>query len=201
MRDDLSQLANKWASSTPANIAYSRNAIARFRHAHRVSLVTAYKIVDELNRGVEAISPRLACKNGCNHCCTKVRVRAETGALDLIIERIKSDADLLTMVQDNIKALPEEDDILAVKCPLLNAEGRCSVYDIRPINCRAHHSLDEVACKSTSDGVKVDMQRVINFDVVALAFNSGLIAKYDKHGKTPQTVVLHQYVKGKLNAL
>jgi len=34
-----------------------------------------------------------------------------------------------------------------IACPLLNAQGMCSIYEVRPLMCRAYNSLDVKACE------------------------------------------------------
>lgn len=48
---------------------------------------------------------------------------------------------------------------LRIMCPLLDADGACGVYPVRPISCRSYASFDRAACerdwKSPEDGVEV----------------------------------------------
>lgn len=93
---------------------------------------------------------RLACSVGCNHCChSPVSVIGPEAVL--IGEYIKASlgpeqrAALATRVAAHQAAVADDRDRHAL-CPL-NVEGKCSVYPVRPLNCRKFHSFDEGACR------------------------------------------------------
>ncbi|MBF0306119.1 MAG: YkgJ family cysteine cluster protein [Alphaproteobacteria bacterium] len=81
----------------------------------------------------------LDCRSGCNHCCrapvevTAPEVLALAAAL---LKRPKGLADL-------VEAEP--------RCPLLDRDGLCAVYDSRPFFCRASNSMDVAACQRGAD--------------------------------------------------
>lgn len=99
----------------------------------------------------------IACCRGCSTCCqAKVLVvapevlrigdhlRKTKSAEDLaeLIERIR-EADMKT--RGLSRAARAETH---VSCPLLDADGGCSIHDVRPLVCRSWTSYDAGACES-----------------------------------------------------
>lgn len=81
--------------------------------------------------------PLTACGRGCNHCCRRSEVHAlpvEVAVLHLAVGGGAAYRQRL--------AAPKPD----AACPLLGADGGCSVYQDRPAACRGEHSLDAEAC-------------------------------------------------------
>ena len=104
----------------------------------------------------------LACTEGCSHCCRASVVRASTPEILRIASwlrehRTAEELALLqqraTEVSEAIVALDANERAKAkVACPLLDLEtGRCTVYDVRPVPCRAYHSGSVEACKRALD--------------------------------------------------
>ena len=95
----------------------------------------------------------LACKKGCNHCCT---IRVTT-----VIPEILSIADYLgKMPSESVAALtlrigaylerwqtlnPLAKVLESGMCPL-NDDSICTVYPVRPTTCASYHSLDVEKC-------------------------------------------------------
>lgn len=99
----------------------------------------------------------VACARGCAMCC-HLRVAAMPVEVFGVARYLRQqfDAPALAAVGERIRdaaarvhAQPRA-QLLAVNiaCPLLDAEGGCSVYPARPLNCRAYHSLDLEACRA-----------------------------------------------------
>lgn len=98
----------------------------------------------------------IACKSGCSTCCqAKVLVIApeilrigehlrKTKTADEIaslLERVR-DIDAVT------RGLSRADRAEAhVSCPLLDAQGACSIHEVRPLVCRSWSSYDAEACE------------------------------------------------------
>ena len=96
------------------------------------------------------------CKAGCHYCCyEQVNVTpVEVFALVAHIRSYWSDGRLqsfrkkLRAATAESRGLDHEAYFAArIRCPLLNAEGQCSVYAVRPLMCRAYNSLDVKACE------------------------------------------------------
>ena len=89
----------------------------------------------EIDRLLASV-PGFQCKPGCADCCGPVCIsRLE---LNRIVQRtgIKP-KELLTSFR-----LKQSQKTGCLKCPLLDAQNKCSVYDIRPAICRIFGSSD-----------------------------------------------------------
>lgn len=111
----------------------------------------------------------IACRKGCSYCChLEVAVSAaeaytiktflETERRP-ILERIK------TRLRHARRQLGDkfyaERKAARVMCPLLNAEGACEIYEVRPLACRKFVSFDVERCKQDWErpGEGVDVPR------------------------------------------
>jgi Fe-S-cluster containining protein len=101
----------------------------------------------------------VACKPGCAFCCHGVRVDAtapealtivrgfrETMSKEhvaVVVDRVKRHAAL-------VRSMTLDERYRArVPCAMLDqSSDRCMVHDARPMNCRAHHSLDAADCEA-----------------------------------------------------
>ena len=92
-------------------------------------LAAAYALVDRYNVFVATFA---VCQRGCHYCC---RVDVDVSPLEV---------DFIT-TNTGVRARPGTDwsHNHASLCPLLNADGTCSVYEYRPFNCRTFHALDD----------------------------------------------------------
>lgn len=115
------------------------------------------------------------CKAGCSYCCS-LRVAAVPAEIFLIarhllqlpakaqneiIERLKIHAEAARGVAMEEHFLP---------CPML-ADGRCTVYAIRPAMCRKYLSLDVEECKKPDACATEDREMVVKSS--ALIFGTG----------------------------
>ena len=96
------------------------------------------------------------CRAGCHYCCyEQVNVTPpEVFALVVHISANWSDGRLASLrkrlrsAAGKSRGLDHEAYFAArIRCPLLNAEGQCSAYAVRPLMCRAYNSLDVKACE------------------------------------------------------
>jgi len=109
---------------------------------------------------LESDLPRpLACSEGCDHCCFNQVELTPPEALGIghFVERYycqEERAGLLARIRIALdgKAGKSPREIAKIRrelpCPLLQA-ARCSVYPVRPLVCRAMHSLDAGQCQSS----------------------------------------------------
>ena len=101
----------------------------------------------------------LACKKGCNLCCS-LRVNAvapEVEVIERFITERFSPEDILStnaaverFVSEASKLDEETRAIKPMLCPL-NRNGECTVYDVRPMTCRNHHSFSFMQCQLSYD--------------------------------------------------
>lgn len=96
------------------------------------------------------VSLRLACAPGCNHCCvTPISVIGPEAAYIADYIRAKfSDEQFMELArkinarEETVKGRQNVNHM----CPL-NVDGKCTIYEVRPFNCRKFHSFDESACR------------------------------------------------------
>lgn len=96
-----------------------------------------------------------ACAPGCAHCChfpvgvraaETLRLAAAVAAVPALAARVLAAADAT--------ATATWTQLVGVPCPLL-VDGRCAVYDARPLPCRALASRDADACAAALRGAPV----------------------------------------------
>lgn len=109
----------------------------------------------EMRRKNGASLPQIACREGCDFCCY-LRVRAAVPEVLTIVDYVRSNfteiqiRDLQSRIDANLAEFEGLDATeranKMVPCPLL-LDHRCMVHQVRPIQCRSHHSVDMEACK------------------------------------------------------
>ena len=102
----------------------------------------------------------LVCRAGCSLCCS-LRVDVFAHEIFLIADYIRAHfsperlsalkAQLAAHMTQVVPLTPFEHATRNIACPLLADDGRCSVYEVRPLSCRRHHSMDFAACQFTYD--------------------------------------------------
>ena len=96
------------------------------------------QIADGLSR---AITPHVECRNGCSHCCSQ-----PVGVSGYEVRAIERFTGRKAIMQGRggipHPELPEQmrKRFTGKACTFLEA-GRCTIYAVRPISCRLHHSL------------------------------------------------------------
>jgi Fe-S-cluster containining protein len=100
--------------------------------------------------------PRLDCREGCFYCCCKPGVLITLPELLRILDRVHTtfDADAIAALRERARRYVEQLDgrsfdaptDQSVPCPLLK-DGRCSVYEVRPLTCRGYNSTSVDACQ------------------------------------------------------
>lgn len=115
------------------------------RRVQRVMMI--HRIVDEMG---SVISKHAACRRRCSHCCHIGVTISSTEARILAKASKRPLRDDVTM---DLREGSFED--YSKPCPFL-VRGECSVYEARPIACRAHYNMDsdETLCRLRS-GVQV----------------------------------------------
>ena len=157
------QLARKLASNR--NKIFAINAIR-----------TLHEQIDQLTEKIKK-KPGLHfdCKAGCSYCCT-LRVAATPPEVFLIARHLKQwPAEKQNELAEKLKHHAEaarrvnlEDHFLP--CPML-ADGRCTIYAVRPVMCRKYLSLDVEECKKPDACATEDREMVIKSS--ALIFGTG----------------------------
>lgn len=103
----------------------------------------------------------LACKEGCSWCCRGMKVSVSAPEAILLAEYLRaglspedfsSVANEIGTAADTARTMTIDQRWHAqTPCPLLNEEdGSCTVYEVRPMRCRGHHSEDAGACEKAA---------------------------------------------------
>ena len=112
----------------------------------------------------EKIADKKACRPGCNHCCYLLSMISFSDALLAAqyllshkmterIEDLQSMADLQKSFLKDYNRFEDDDAFVDawldewIPCPLLDEEGRCSIYPVRPTACWHHAASDEEGCR------------------------------------------------------
>jgi Fe-S-cluster containining protein len=105
--------------------------------------------------------PGTACTSGCSACC-HLYVQVPPGVAAAMADYIETrftpaerDAlyDKLTVAAAAANAA-EDPARLRLRCPLLGEDDRCSVYDVRPLTCRAFTSKSVARCHQVVFGAE-----------------------------------------------
>ena len=89
-----------------------------------------------------------ACGSGCNHCCKNMHITFCEDEAAQIANAINNLSEFerrkiknrLTQLNATGSGVPSG------QCALLDDSGKCSIYDDRPITCRAYHSTSAIKC-------------------------------------------------------
>ncbi|CAA7623532.1 hypothetical protein MCP1_40113 [Candidatus Terasakiella magnetica] len=113
---------------------------------------------------VEGEVRALACKVGCTACCHQ-SVNVTAGQVMVvkayILRHLKGDLPkIASRLRHTRKGLGETMGAVGVRCPLLDQEGGCTVYEARPLSCRAFNSFDRGACEASFLGQDEKRQSV-----------------------------------------
>lgn len=105
----------------------------------------------------ETLTPFTPCTKGCSHCCY-MAVAVSDFEANMIgrylgRDKVASAAKTLAEYSDPVVSEANLRQYTGVPCSLLGADGKCTVYPVRPIACRTHHNLakDETNCIITTD--------------------------------------------------
>jgi len=100
--------------------------------------------------------PALHCKERCSYCCCKPGVLTLVPEFLRILDHVRStfSADAISALAARARRYASQiegrsfDDPTdeSVPCPLL-VDGRCSIYEIRPLVCRGYNSTSVDACR------------------------------------------------------
>jgi Fe-S-cluster containining protein len=120
------------------------------------------RLAEAVNTSVEAdeaaIGPRAGwdfpCRKGCSWCCHGLKIHIGAHEAILLAKTVRARPDF-EATQERVRAAaaafrtssPAQRWAAQPACPFLGDDGACTVHDVRPIQCRAYHSLDALACE------------------------------------------------------
>ncbi len=102
----------------------------------------------------------LACREGCSYCCNyHVHVSAPEAYTIAAHLRAQWKPDrvneVIARLSENVEAVSgmtvDEHTATNVRCAFLSPSDACSIYEVRPVACRKHHSFDVEPCRITFD--------------------------------------------------
>lgn len=164
MRRSLPIFAGDDHGMRPAYRTEIAEALAAEAPPWRVAAATAHafdRLAADLAAANHGGGDPPACRSGCSSCChQRVDVTApEVIALAMWIVAEKTAAETAAL-RERIAVAAEAVVALdsraqwqkRVRCPLLGDEGRCEVYDARPLACRRAHSTSVAVCEEAFAG-------------------------------------------------
>ena len=117
------------------------------------------RIEDLMNQSTVTID----CKQGCHYCCNYHIYVTPIEIFSIVEEISKLPLDQINAIEQSIsgyveqvKGMGAEKHIRTnIPCSFLK-DGACSIYSIRPLACRRHHSLDVGGCRRAHYDVNLD---------------------------------------------
>jgi len=150
--------------------------VAQIANSHATFAVKRKRIIQIIDSVNDVLAPHVACKSGCDHCCHIALVITENEAQAISKFVGVPYADL---------GQPDPEEIgkgtaafRGVPCPFL-LDHKCSIYSVRPVACRAHHSLndDAVQCDLSTPS---DESSVPKFNLKSSEFTLAFISMHLK---------------------
>lgn len=149
-----------------------------------------YKIAD---MGANQFAKYIPCKKGCGHCChiymDCTAVEAEL-IRDYVINNFKEEEiqNLKDLIDKTINEVPNYKDILTlnntnsvevyskkhIPCIFFSEENTCSIYEIRPLNCRKFITFsDSINCEGGKNVVKpnISINNIAQYSINHLSMN------------------------------
>ena len=155
------------------------------------------QVHDDMTAAIEALPSKAqhACAPGCDFCCyLPVDVLApEAFRIAAHLEQTRSPEELANLVY-RLGAQGQHD--FGVRPCVFLANGRCSIYEVRPMVCRGYNSLLKERCEAYHHDASVDLKgtkdRVAGR--LAEAMEDGVVAGLEALGLDAQWYELHSAV-------
>lgn len=135
--------------------------LLQIRHGSGSFESKTQKFIRIADRFHKAVWPQTACGSRCSACChlPTMIYGHEAAAIAKASGRTAS----LPASRPRNKAMADAKKYQGLPCPFLK-EHRCSVYEVRPIVCRLHHSLGSSPEACNTD-LPIEQRQVPAFDV------------------------------------
>ena len=148
--------------------------------------------------------PPLHCQEGCFYCCCKPGVLTSIPELLRILDYIHTAFDAAAMSELNNRARRYVRQLAgrnsnaptneSVPCPFL-VDGRCSIYDVRPLTCRGYNSMNVDACRNAHENQDVLIPMFSVLKDVTDGITVGMVQELKAAGFTDSLVDLGSAVK------
>jgi len=154
-------------------------------------------LADEEILKVQGFAAPCACKPGCDHCCRGL-VTATLPELSAIVTEVESwpaarraNLDVRIREYQSQASLYWTGERLALKadCPFLD-QGRCSIYDLRPLHCRSKSSYSADACRRQLEDPEVEVQGVSGQSEVCIELVEGTLRGFQEADRPTGTYEL-----------
>ena len=108
----------------------------------------------QIAKGISHSGFSPACGSGCNFCCQNMKISFCEDEAILIAEAVSkfSESDRSSLLQRVEKFGQTGSGKGAGQCALLGSNGQCSIYNNRPMTCRAYHSTSALMCERKLNG-------------------------------------------------
>ncbi len=138
---------------------------------------------------------RPACTAGCASCCYQTVDVATIEAIH-IAERIRrrDDAEELQhRVAKRVRERARRGPDASIPCAFLEADGRCGIYELRPMVCRGYNSADREDCeRNRASGFRAPPSRFFKHHAdIAVAIRTTLAMTTSQLGMHPHYVELN----------
>ncbi|MDB5615874.1 YkgJ family cysteine cluster protein [Tardiphaga sp.] len=142
------------ATTLHATLAQSGTMVEAARDAIAITEAAANSFRDNIPN-----QPAPACSSGCSPCC-HLYVQVPPGIAALIADHIEASftaveraalRERLRVASDAFRAVPDPAR-LRLRCVLLGDDNRCTVYEVRPLSCRAFTSRSLPRCQQVVFG-------------------------------------------------
>ncbi len=147
-------------------------------------------------RVLESTKEKPACKKGCSWCCSH-KVGATVPEVIAIVEHLRASPERLEIVRKRVAELAKNPLIFSesgkprarIPCALLEEDGSCGSYEVRPIPCRSWLSTDVESCKEHLDE-KAEPKMVLGAVRSGHYIHLGLVKVMDDIQRFPYLVEL-----------
>ncbi len=137
-------------------------------HAVRLAESAYFRLRIEVGPG-----PPIACRAGCAHCCSSAVAVAPPEAIRIAghLRATRSDEELAELRRRIAKLTTQTAGMTWARrtrvrkpCLFLDDGGRCSIYQVRPLTCRAFTSVDPAYCQDVEHTFTPDESDVLQYD-------------------------------------
>jgi Fe-S-cluster containining protein len=153
-----------------------------FRESEHPALAIGQILHQSLDYMTTASKKHWACKSGCSMCCYEPVTVSEPEAIYMArVLRDSATDEEITLVIDELRRVTDRTSGIPdrvtwhrarVRCPFLHDfNGSCTIYDVRPANCRAHNSLKVKDCEEQVE----DPHKNVRTDVSAYLAYASLV--------------------------
>lgn len=131
----------------------------------------------QITKGIGQQSITTECQSGCNFCCQNMKISFCEDEAILIAEAVSkfSEDEKHSLLQRVENFGPTESGKGTGQCALLGDDGKCSIYDNRPMTCRAYHSTSSLKCEMKLNNQK---ENIVENTVSAFPSDYGVLYSY-----------------------